>query len=208
MGNAGLGPSTEPYLVGSDGLMRSASRLFLQDPQGYRREAVAASTSPDVVERVIRLGTTTLAQPAATAGFRAAQRGHSGTVAAIDYTGNSEMEAFAPLNVPDSDLHWSIGCLRTIGQVQPNAGGQCGDDDFVMCVASMLLAQVMLRPVRRLQAGTRKISSGDYQVSIPMRYRDEIGYLTQAFNQMIRNLAIKDELLNEQRKENDRLCWR
>lgn len=38
-----------------------------------------------------------------------------------------------------------------------------------------------------------------------MRTRDEIGDLTAAFNEMSRNLAIKEELLNEQRRENDRL---
>jgi class 3 adenylate cyclase len=74
-----------------------------------------------------------------------------------------------------------------------------------VCVASMVLAQLLLRPIRRLQAGTRKISSGDYEVSIPVTSHDEIGDLTAAFNEMSRNLAIKDELLNEQRSENDRL---
>ncbi|OBA62292.1 cyclase [Mycobacterium sp. 1100029.7] len=209
---AGMGPSTESYLVGADGLMRSDSRLFLQDPEEYRREAVAAGTPPDVVERAIRLGTTTLVQPASTAGFRAAQRGQTGTVTATDYTGNSEMEAYAPLNIPNSDLNWSILVTRDdsdafarLGRFSQTLVVGVATMIFVVCVASMLLAQVMLRPVRRLQAGTQKISSGDYQVSIPVRSRDEIGDLTQAFNEMSRNLAIKDELLNEQRKENDRL---
>jgi len=35
--------------------------------------------------------------------------------------------------------------------------------------------------------------------------RDEIGDLTAAFNEMSRNLQIKEELLNEQRRENDRV---
>ena len=209
---AGMGPSTESYLVGSDGLMRSDSRLFLQDPQEYRREAVAAGTAPDDVARAIRLGTTTLVQPAPTEGSRDAQRGQTGTVTATDYTGNHEMEAYTPLNVPDSDLHWSLLVTRDdsdafarLGRFSQTLVVSVATMIFTVCVASMLLAQVMLRPVRRLQAGTQKISSGDYQVSIPVRSRDEIGDLTQAFNEMSRNLAIKDELLNEQRKENDRL---
>jgi class 3 adenylate cyclase len=192
--------------------MRSDSRLFVQDPQAYRRDAVAAGTPPDDVERAIRLGTTTLVQPASTAGSRAAQGGQTGTITATDYTGNHEMEAYAPLNVPDSDLHWSLLVTRDdsdafarLGRFSQTLVVGVATMIFVVCVASMLLAQVMLRPVRRLQAGTQKISSGDYQVSIPVRSRDEIGDLTQAFNEMSRNLAIKDELLNEQRKENDRL---
>ncbi|WP_264916389.1 adenylate/guanylate cyclase domain-containing protein, partial [Mycobacterium kiyosense] len=76
---------------------------------------------------------------------------------------------------------------------------------FAVCVVSMLVAQAAVRPVRRLEKGTQQISSGDYEVNIPVTSRDEIGDLTVAFNEMSRNLAIKEELLNEQRRENDRM---
>ena len=62
-----------------------------------------------------------------------------------------------------------------------------------------------MRPIRRLEAGAQQISSGDYKVTLPVQTRDEFGDLTVAFNDMSRNLAIKDELLAEQRRENDRL---
>ncbi|WP_139830247.1 adenylate/guanylate cyclase domain-containing protein [Mycobacterium triplex] len=209
---AGMGPSTESYLVGPDGLMRSDSRLFLEDPAEYRKEAVAAGTRPDVADMAVKLGTTILVQPVQSPGLRAAQRGQSGTVTATDYTGNNEMEAYTPLTVPDSDLHWSILVTRDdsdafarLGRFSKTLVIGVASMIFIVCVASMVLAQIMLRPVRRLQAGTQKISSGDYEVNIPVMSRDEIGDLTLAFNEMSRNLAIKDQLLNEQRKENDRL---
>ena len=209
---AGMGASTETYLAGPDNLMRSDSRLFLEDPQEYRREAVAAGTPPDIVNKAIRLGGTTLVQPVASAGLRAAQRGESGTISGTDYTGNKELEAYAPLTVPNSDLHWSILTTRDnsyafarLGKFSKTLVVAVTAIIFVICVASMLLAQVLLRPVRRLQAGTHKISAGDYEVNIPVTSRDEIGDLTGAFNEMSRNLAIKEELLNEQRRENDRL---
>ena len=62
-----------------------------------------------------------------------------------------------------------------------------------------------MRPVRRLRAGAEEISAGDYDVTIPVTSRDEIGDLTAAFNEMSRNLEIKEGLLTEQRKENNRL---
>jgi len=55
------------------------------------------------------------------------------------------------------------------------------------------------------EAGAQKISSGDYNISLPVHSRDEFGDLTVAFNAMSRNLAIKEELLTEQRRENHRL---
>ncbi len=209
---AGMGSSTETYLAGPDDLMRSDSRVFLEDPQEYRREAIDAGTPPDVVERAIRLGGTTLVQPVATAGLRAAQRGETGTMTATDYMGNKELEAYAPLNIPDSDLHWSIMATRDdsdafarLGRFSKTLIIAVTSMVFAICVASMLIAQAAMRPVRRLEEGARKISSGDYDISIPVMARDEIGDLTAAFNEMSRNLAIKEELLNEQRSENNRL---
>lgn len=209
---AGMGATTETYLAGSDGLMRSVSRRFLEDPKGYEREAVAAGTPVDVVQKAIRLGGTTLVQPAPGEGLRAALRGQTGVISDTDYLGNKELEAFAPLNVPDSDLHWAI--LAT----QDNSAAFAQIEAFtkllvitivviifVVCVASMLLAQLTLRPIRRLEAGVQRISAGDYEVNIPATSRDEIGDLTAALNEMSRNLGIKEELLNEQRRENDRL---
>jgi class 3 adenylate cyclase len=56
-----------------------------------------------------------------------------------------------------------------------------------------------------LEAGAQQISSGDYKVVLPVQTRDEFGDLTVAFNDMSRNLAIKEDLIAEQRRENDRL---
>ncbi|MCV7049973.1 adenylate/guanylate cyclase domain-containing protein [Mycobacterium heidelbergense] len=209
---AGMGTSTETYLAGADDLMRSDSRLFVEDPKEYRREAINAGTPPDVVEKAIRLGGTTLVQPVATAGLRAAQRGETGVVGATDYTGHRELEAYAPLDIPNSDLHWSILATRDdsdafarLGRFSKTLVIAVTAMVFAICVASMIIAQAAMRPVRRLEEGTRKISSGDYDINIPVLTRDEIGDLTAAFNEMSRNLAIKEELLNEQRSENNRL---
>jgi class 3 adenylate cyclase len=209
---AGMGKTTETYLAGPDNLMRSDSRLFLQDPQEYKREAMRAGTPLDVVDQAIRLGGTTLVQPVASAGLRAAQRGETGTITDTDYMGNQELEAYAPLDIPDSDLHWSI--LATIDTSEAFAPIASFTKSlvlattaiiFVMCLAAMAIAHLFNRPLRRLEAGAQRISAGEYDITIPVTSRDEIGDLTQAFNDMSRNLAIKDDLLNEQRRENHEL---
>jgi class 3 adenylate cyclase len=209
---AGMGAATETYLAGPDSLMRSDSRLFVEDPKAYRRESIDAGTPPDVVDRAIRLGGTTLVQPVATAGLRAAQRGETGVVSATDYLGNRELEAYAPLDVPNSDLHWSVLATRDnsdafarLGRFSKGIVIAVTTMVFAICVAALVIAQAAVRPVRRLEEGTRKISSGDYDINIPVMARDEIGDLTAAFNEMSRNLTIKEELLDEQRRENDRL---
>jgi class 3 adenylate cyclase len=209
---AGMGTTTETYLAGPDTLMRSDSRLFIEDPKEYQSGAVAAGTPRDVVNKAVQLGTTTLVQPVDTAGLRAAQRGQTGVLSDTDYTGNRELEAYAPLTVPSSDLHWSILATRDNSEALAPVASftktivlATTAIIFTICVAAMLLAQLFVRPIRRLEEGTRKISAGDYDVTVPATSRDEIGDLTKAFNEMSRNLQIKEALLKEQRRENDRL---
>ena len=209
---AGMGETAETYLAGPDKLMRSDSRLFLEDPKRYRREAEAAGTPPDIVDQAIRWHGTTLVQPVETAAVRAAQRGQTGTVVDTGYLGDRELAAYAPLHLPNSDLRWSILATRDSAEAFDRIGSftrtlilTTAALVFVICEAAMLIAQIFVRPIRRLQAGAQAISAGNYDVSMPVTSRDEIGDLTVAFNDMSRNLQTKEELLTEQRNENDRL---
>lgn len=209
---AGLGETGETFLAGPDGLMRSDSRLFLEDPQAYKRDVVQAGTPTDVADQAIRLGGTTLVQPVPSEATRNAERGQSGTLITTDYLGQETLQAYAPLVIPDSEIQWSIVAklntseafereanftktivLSTVGII------------FVVCMAAVFLAQLFVRPIRRLETGARKISAGDYDVVIPVETRDEFGDLTKAFNEMSRSLTVKEELLNAQRRENDQL---
>lgn len=209
---SGMDNTGETFVAGPDDLMRSDSRLFLENPDQYKHDVVQAGTPPDIADDAIRLGGTTLVQPISSDATRAAQRGQSGTMITTDYLGHETLQAYAPALISNGELHWSIVAkintseafhresaftrtmvLSTVGII------------FAVCLVAMFGAQVFVRPIRKLEAGAQKISAGDYDVAIPVETRDEIGDLTHAFNEMSRNLAIKEDLLNEQRRENDRL---
>ncbi len=207
---AGMGRTGETFLVGPDDLMRSDSRMFLENPEEFKRDVVNAGTPPDVAEESIRQGGTTLVQPVATQATRLAQRGQSGTVIEDDYLGQKTLQAYAPVQL--KGLHWSIiAKIDTAEAFAPVATFtrtlvlSTALIIFVVCLAAMLLARLFVRPIRRLEAGAQQISSGHYHVTLPVQSRDEFGDLTVAYNDMSRNLAIKEELLAEQRHENDRL---
>lgn len=209
---AGMGDTAETYLAGPDALMRSDSRLFLQDPKKYEHDAVAAGTPPDIVAKAIRWHGTTLVQPVDTEAFHAAQRGQTGTLVDHGYLGDRELAAYAPVSIPNSDLRWSILATRDSSEAYSRIESftrtlivTTAAMVFVICVLSMLIAQAFVGPIRRLRAGAEEISAGNYDVTIPVTTRDEIGDLTSAFNEMSRNLKIKEGLLTEQRNENDRL---
>jgi class 3 adenylate cyclase len=149
-------------------------------------------------------------QPVANEATRRAQRGQVGTIVEEDYLGRRTLTAYAPVDL--HGLNWSI--IAKIDAREAFAPVLSFTRTlvlwtaviiFLVSLAAMLLARLFVRPIRRLEAGAQRISSGDYQVALPVESRDEFGDLTTAFNGMSRNLAIKEELLAEQRRENDRL---
>jgi class 3 adenylate cyclase len=54
------------------------------------------------------------------------------------------------------------------------------------------LATVLSRPILRLVEGTRAIASGNFRVVLAVPSRDELGILTESFNQMARSLREKE----------------
>jgi len=57
-------------------------------------------------------------------------------------------------------------------------------------LGSNLLARRITRPIKNLAEGTKKISHGDFAYRIPVISSDEIGELTQSFNEMTEQLLI------------------
>lgn len=207
---AGMGATGETFLVGPDDRMRSVSRLFVENRDQYKKDVVDAGTPPDVAESAIRQGGTTLVQPIAGEAARRAQRGETGTLVEIDYLGHETLQSYSPVNLPG--LNWVV--IAKIDTTEAFAPVTAFTRTLVLstvmiivivCVAAIALARFFVRPIRRLEAGAQQISSGDYGVSLSVRSRDEFGDLTVAFNDMSRNLRIKEDLLEKQRNENDRL---
>ena len=58
---------------------------------------------------------------------------------------------------------------------------------------SWLISHGMTVPIISLVAGTRKIAAGDYDVEVPVKSHDEIGLLTNSFNAMGKDLALKEK---------------
>ena len=206
----GMGSTGESFVVGSDGLMRSDSRLFLEDRDAYRRDVIAAGTTPEVADTAIKQGTTVLVQPVGTKAIEAAQRGETGTAIATDYLGHRALQAYSPLDHRGIDwvLVASIDSAEAFAPERNFAHRLVRSTAaiiFVAVIAAMLWARFFVRPIRRLEEGAEQISTGNYDVALPVDSRDEFGDLTLTFNEMSRNLSIKDQLLTEQRKENERL---
>jgi len=208
--NQGLGQTGESYLVGPDLTMRSVSRLLLDDPEQFKELTVRGGSSPDLAQRMVDVGGTVELQRVDTTPVKLALTGESGTVIAQSYLGREVLAAYAPVNV--NGVQWVIVSSLTTAEAFAPV------DDFtrniilailaiilVVSLLSLLLAQVFARPVRTLVGAVRQVAGGDLGVEVTSKTRDEFGDLSNAFNDMSRSLQVKQQLIDEQKAETDRL---
>ncbi|WP_144875715.1 adenylate/guanylate cyclase domain-containing protein [Microbacterium sp. 1.5R] len=206
----GLGDTGEVYLVGRDDLMRSNSRILIENPDEYERRAVNGGVAPSIAARAVAVNGTVLLQPVTTQAVADAQAGRSGTTTGRDYLGGDSVTAYAPLEI--EGLDWVI-----IARID-SAEAFAPVSDFTRTVLlsllgillgvsllSLLLAQVFTRPIHRLVGATHRVAEGDLDVQVPQTSRDEFGDLGSAFNDMASSLRIKQDLIDEQHAENERL---
>ena len=103
-------------------------------------------------------------------------------------------DTLVALIVPTSDLAAAQqAATRTIGFVALVTV-------LAMALLSQLIARSITQPVQRLVDFTRRLAAGDLGYSAPVAGRDEIGRLTEAFNDMARRLrASEQELLHAEK---------
>ncbi len=208
---SGLGDTGETYIVGADdNLMRSISRDLVEDPERYEAQAVAAGTPPNVARQAVESGSTLLLQPVRTDAVNSASTGATGTTLSAGYLGGETIAAYAPLDIPGLD--WVI-----VAEID-SAEAFAPVDDFtrnlvlssavivlVVSLLSLVIAGVIVRPLRRLRDAARKIAAGEVGVQVDAGSSDELADVGAAFNDMSRSLQVKAALLEEQQKENERL---
>ncbi|MFB2599553.1 adenylate/guanylate cyclase domain-containing protein [Herbiconiux sp. P17] len=206
----GLGETGESYLVGPDKTMRSVSRLLVDDPAKFQELTVAGGSSPDLAQRMVDVGGTVELQSVDTLPVQLALTGKTGTVIAPNYLGQETLSAYAPVEI--NGVQWVIVSSITTAEAFAPV------DDFtrnlalailaiivIVSLLSLLLAQVFARPVRTLVGAVRQVAGGDLGVEVTSKTRDEFGDLSVAFNDMSRSLQVKQQLIDEQKAETDRL---
>ena len=206
----GLGASGESYLVGQDGTMRSTSRLLEEDPAAYRAAVVGQGTPPQVADRIVADKNPILRQDVDSPSVQAALRGQTGTAIETDYLGRQVLTSYAPVAI--KGISWAVisqidvdEALRPVSDLLRTLGLTTLGIVLVITLASLLLARVFTRPVDRLVSGVRKVAGGDLEARVEARGQDEFADLATAFNDMGTSLSTKQELLDAEMAENDRL---
>ena len=63
---------------------------------------------------------------------------------------------------------------------------------LALAASMYLLDKAVIRPLRTLRRGAVRVGQGDLSRKLPVRRSDEIGYVTQAFNDMVRQLKTRE----------------
>ncbi len=207
---AGLGETGETYLAGQDDLMRSNSREIIDDPKEYAGEAIARGTSRDVVDRALDAKSTVMLQPIKSKAHELAKDGKSGTLITTDYLGHEVLDSYGPADI--DGLNWTvIAKMNTSEALAPVR-------DFARTIllataviallvsaASIVMARVFTAPLQRLLTGVRAVAGGELGTRVDAGTTDEFGDLGTAFNDMSAGLAARQEALDAQKTENDRI---
>ncbi len=206
----GLGQTGEVYLAGPDKTMRSVSRMLVQHPAQYSADVIRSGTSPELADRIVDVKGTVLLQPVNTQSVNAALQGKTGTAEGPSYIGGENLTAYAPLHIPG--LNWVIvarmdtsEAYAPVAEFTRNLVLSTAALVLVVSLLSLLLAQVFLRPLRRLLDGVNRVSAGEVGVQVDTRSHDEIADLGAAFNDLSRSLQIKADLLDAEQEEHERL---
>lgn len=208
---SGLGETGEAYLVGSDFLMRSQSRDLVEDPEEYLDRSTEAGLALESATRAVDTGQTLLLQDVSTEAVKKALDGRTGTTTTGNYLNVTSIAAFAPIR-PAAGLNWAI-----VAEIDASEA-LAPVDDFttrlaissailvgVVSLISVIISGLAVRPLRRLRDAARRIAAGETGVQVEAGESDELADVAAAFNDMSRSLELKNNLLEEQRQENERL---
>jgi len=207
---SGLGATGEAYLVGRDGLMRSPSRDLAEQPDAFASAVGRLGVPQTTVDRAAAAGSPLLLIPVSSQAVQLAQQGQTGTVVAPGSLGTETIAAYAPLGV--EELGWSViaevdtsEAFAPVNQFTTNLFISSAILVLLVSILSLVIAQWFVRPLRRLQTAAEQIAAGQDGVTVDAGTADEYVAVANAFNDMSRSLQVKNDLLEAQQKENDRL---
>ena len=202
----GLGESGESYLVGPDFKMRSNSRFFLENPEGFLDAAEKAGASPTDVQRIRDFGTTILTQEVRSPASIAALIGETASTTTTDYRGVEVLSSYAPLEI--EGVEWAI--LSEVDAAEAFARIRVFTRTLMIrlagllalvLVASWFLSRRFVAPIVELDGAARGFAAGEEDVEVPVTSGDELGGLAQSFNQMVSAIRQKTTDLKKTAEE-------
>ena len=189
----GLGDTGEVYIVGEDGLMRTDSRLWLEDPDRYLELLGEAGYDAEIQKAVAAFGTTVLLQPVDTEAAAAALAGDTFVGTSSNYLDQATLTVAGPLDI--AGLRWIA--VAEVGRSEAHAPLRRHIITLVILLAILLplviavavvLARRILRPIDPIISAADDVRQGDLDVVLDVHTKDEFGDLSAKFNAVVGTL--------------------
>ena len=198
--------SGEVYLVGSDLLMRTNSRFWIEDPTSYV-EALAKAGYPDEVgELVTQYNSTVLSQPVDTEAVAVALNGETYLDEGKNYLDDKTFASSEPLQLPGVD--WVIVAEISASQANSIAVDYAWSLVFlalitipIATVVAYFFARRLTQPVVPLTQTSNAIARGDVGAQVPDLGRNEYGDLGNRVNTVSAQIRASDAQRDERNKE-------
>ena len=206
----GLGKTGEAFLVGSDLMMRSRSRLLWQDKPRYFEQLERAGYSKADMDQVRRAGTALLAQYVRMPAVANALSGNAGLDVETDYRGQPALVSYAPVEI--EGVRWvMLATMEKAEAFEPLTHLTrmilCWSVLIVLAVTILaaVLAHHFVRPIYRLAEGVKRFKAGKTEVAVHFASEDEYRDLGAAFNEMTQRIDRQSGQLSAQERRNREL---
>ena len=189
----GLGDTGEAYIVGPDRLLRSESRLWLEDPDAYVTAMVDAGYDEATINAVSTFNTTVLTQPADTDAVDAALRGETFEATTTNYLGQRTRAYAEP--VDSGSLGWIVVTEAETSEIFEPLRQYVWRLLLVALVAipivtavALVIARRMLRPIEPIVKAANQVAEGDIDVVLDATGHDEFSDIAHQFNAFVGEL--------------------
>jgi len=207
----GLGRTGQAVVIGSDYLLRSNNRRFLENPDAFLASLKAKGTPEAQINRIRRLNSTVLELAVRLPSVTDALAGKEGTTTeSWPFADGSELVAFQPLHIPG--LHWIVESrmnmnevLQSVRQLQGLFGKWGGGLLLLTVLAAFFITALIVRPVKALIRAAVRVAAGDFTAGVRWKWKDELGLLADAFNAMTYSIREKTEIIEQKNRENEAL---
>jgi methyl-accepting chemotaxis protein len=201
----GLGDTGETFLVGSDSILRSESRLWHEDRKAFIEMAQHDGGNSETLDTIQRTNRVTGLYRVHTQSAEKALSGQSGVELLTGYRGKPVITAYQSIDV--DGLHWAVIAEEAVSEAFKAAGELRTHILYLMLATGLLLLLAsgllgwifslgITRPLQHIVDSMRDIStgSGDLTVRLDERAKDELGQLSAAFNRFVERL---DRIMSE-----------
>lgn len=190
----GLGASGETYLVGSDYMMKSISRFYLQDKPGMFEALNDINYNSNLINQMDRIGTTIGLMEVQTEASKSALKGDVKTEIIDDYRGIPVLSSYRKLNI--AGLDWVL--LSEIDEAEAFAPVYSLRNKVLLVIliviisvifASYLISQSILRSIKNTIDMLKDIAEGEGDLTKRLETsKDEVGVMSMWFNKLIDNI--------------------